>query len=164
MLYLHRQEPKRGDLQQVLPGAQSKVCICPRITLLTTGTGRRKPHHFGGRKRHAVRRVSRRQMGQARSKIGCLKVPPRRLGEAGREPSLPVGVVARYARFPDYHDAHLGPSSMQLLAFVTMETLAAAEARGKVVLRHRPHHRARSGDARRSRLGGQAHGPAVPNI
>ena len=27
MLYLHRQEPKRGDLQQVLPGAHSVVCV-----------------------------------------------------------------------------------------------------------------------------------------
>ncbi len=27
MLYLHRQEPKRGDLQQVLPGAKSVVCV-----------------------------------------------------------------------------------------------------------------------------------------
>ena len=27
MLYLHRQEPKRGDLQQVLPGARSVVCV-----------------------------------------------------------------------------------------------------------------------------------------
>ena len=27
MLYLHRQEPKRGDLQSVLPGVQSIVCV-----------------------------------------------------------------------------------------------------------------------------------------
>jgi len=27
MLYLHRQEPKRGDLRQVLPGARSVVCV-----------------------------------------------------------------------------------------------------------------------------------------
>jgi len=27
MLYLHRQEPKRGDLEQVLPGARSVVCV-----------------------------------------------------------------------------------------------------------------------------------------
>ena len=27
MLYLHRQEPKRGDLTQVLPGAKSVVCV-----------------------------------------------------------------------------------------------------------------------------------------
>lgn len=27
MLYLHRQEPKRGDLQQVLPSARSVVCV-----------------------------------------------------------------------------------------------------------------------------------------
>jgi len=27
MLYLHRQEPKRGDLSQVLPGARSVVCV-----------------------------------------------------------------------------------------------------------------------------------------
>ena len=27
MLYLHRQEPKRGDLSQVLPGVQSVVCV-----------------------------------------------------------------------------------------------------------------------------------------
>ena len=27
MLYLHRQEPKRGNLQQVLPGAQSVICV-----------------------------------------------------------------------------------------------------------------------------------------
>ena len=27
MLYLHRQEPKRGDLHQVLPGAKSVICV-----------------------------------------------------------------------------------------------------------------------------------------
>ena len=27
MLYLHRQEPKRGDLSLVLPGARSVVCV-----------------------------------------------------------------------------------------------------------------------------------------
>ena len=27
MLYLQRQEPKRGDLSQVLPGVRSVVCV-----------------------------------------------------------------------------------------------------------------------------------------
>lgn len=61
MLYLHRQEPKRGDLQQVLPGAQSVVCVALAYATADNPA-------------------------------------PADNAEA------PTGVVARYARFPDYHD------------------------------------------------------------
>ena len=88
MLYLHRQEPKRGDLQQVLPGAKSVVCVAlnyaPEEGTPTPGSS-------------------------------CRPLPRKReRGEEGYELGLPspipmgegwgVGVIARYARFDDYHD------------------------------------------------------------
>jgi epoxyqueuosine reductase len=73
MLYLSRQEPKRGDLQQVLPGAQSVVCVAFNYSP---------------------------EDGEA----AC--APPadsRGTSFADTAPPL-TGVVARYARFDDYHD------------------------------------------------------------
>ncbi len=83
MLYLHRQEPKRGDLGAVLPGAQSVVCV-------------------------------------------ALNYSP----DTGNVPANPpgTGIVARYARFDDYHDT-LWARLESLLAFILARS---PEAHGKV--------------------------------
>ena len=114
MLYLHRQEPKRGDLQQVLPGAKSVVCVAlnyaPEEGTPTPGSS-------------------------------CRPLPRKReRGEEGYELGLPspipmgegwgVGVIARYARFDDYHDT-LWARLETLLAFIKTDR-AAEPVSGKV--------------------------------
>jgi epoxyqueuosine reductase len=76
MLYLHQQEPKRAELDAVLPGARSVVCVAANYS----------PEN--GR-------------------------PAQEPGEAQRG----YGVVARYARFDDYHDV-LWARLKELLAFI----------------------------------------------
>jgi len=114
MLYLHRQEPKRGDLTQVLPNAKSVVCVAlnyspedgpPAPTTVQTGRG-------------------------AREDVGALlaapsfpvRIAPPLLGAGG------AGTVARYARFDDYHDT-LWQRLEALLAFIKTH---CPEASGKV--------------------------------
>ena len=84
MLYLHRQEPKRGDLGQVLPGAKSVVCVALNYSPDTGSVP--------------------------------AKSPPG------------TGVVARYARFDDYHET-LWARLETLLAFIQVQ---CPEANGKV--------------------------------
>jgi len=86
MLYLHRQEPKRGDLSLVLPGVQSVVCVALNYA---TADG------------HGL--------------------------EAAPDDAL-RGIVARYARFDDYHDV-LWQRLEALLAYI--QTLRP-DAQGKV--------------------------------
>ena len=76
MLYLHRQEPKRGDLQAVLPAAQSIVCV-------------------------ALNYADRN--GQADLKP--IPVPSSSSSPPGRSSDTVLsGTIARYARFDDYHE------------------------------------------------------------
>ncbi len=109
MLYLHRQEPKRGDLRQVLPGARSVVCVALNYAPQEPPPG--LPLRAGG----GVR-------GNSFS-----PAPPLSEGEAGWGTSL-TGTVARYARFDDYHET-LWARLEALLAFVQAQK---PEARGKV--------------------------------
>ncbi len=88
MLYLHRQEPKRGDLSQVLPGAKSVVCVALNYS----------PEDGNSEK--------------AKNAAG----------------SAPAGVVARYARFDDYHET-LWQRLEALLAFIQAQE---PKAHGKV--------------------------------
>ena len=83
MLYLHRQEPKRGDLSQILPGAKSVVCVALNYS---PEDGPPAPNNGG------------------------------------------AGVVARYARFDDYHET-LQARLEALLAFIKLQ---APVANGKV--------------------------------
>ena len=83
MLYLHRQEPKRGDLAQILPGVRSVVCVALNYS---PETGHSKPSLASS------------------------------------------GIVARYARFDDYHQVFQDRLD-SLLAFI--QTRAPA-AHGKV--------------------------------
>jgi epoxyqueuosine reductase len=89
MLYLQRQEPKRGDLSQILPDVQSVVCVA-----LNYADDQPSPPP---------------PQSQERSEKETEHT-------GGTEEEL-TGTVARYARFDDYHDvlwARLG----ELLAFI----------------------------------------------
>ena len=86
MLYLHRQEPKRGDLEKVLPGAKSVVCVAFNYS---PDDGMSSP-----------------------------APSDERLG----------GMVARYARFDDYHET-IWARLNTLLAFICEE---APGASGKI--------------------------------
>jgi epoxyqueuosine reductase len=105
MLYLHRQEPKRGDLQQVLPSARSVVCVALNYADAATGE---EPHPASP------------------------PAPPLLGGGGGEERagggSALIGTVARYARFDDYHET-LWERLEALLAFVQTQ---CPEAHGKV--------------------------------
>ena len=88
MLYLHRQEPKRGDLSQVLPEVRSVVCVA--LNYSPEDSSSEKPK--------------------------------------GAASSAPTGVVARYARFDDYHETFWQRLEVLLVFIQTLEP----EAHGKV--------------------------------
>ncbi len=104
MLYLHRQEPKRGDLSQVLPGVKSVVCVA----LNYSPDGPPAPNNGGAGKKP----------GEAVPSA----LTPSSLGAGG------TGTVARYARFDDYHET-LWSRLESLLAFIKAQ---APRANGKV--------------------------------
>ena len=120
MLYLHRQEPKRGDLSQVLPGAKSVVCVAlnysPEEGIAPTPGSSCRPlppqagEGFGVGAEGVVRN----------------SYPSPACGGRGRQ-ELP-GVVARYARFDDYHET-LWQRLEALLGFIQTQ---APTASGKV--------------------------------
>jgi len=87
MAYLERNAPKRVDPQLVLPGARSVICLAASYSTA------RSPE-FGDRNRSPE-----------------VKTPPAAL----RPP--PSGLIARYARFDDYHDV-LGERLKSLTEFV----------------------------------------------
>ena len=108
MLYLHRQEPKRGDLSRVLTGARSVVCVAfnysPEDGMAPTPGPSPVPGEGG--------------------KTSPSDSPLPLAGEGWG-----VGAtVARYARFDDYHET-LWERLNALLAFIQMQ---APEANGKV--------------------------------
>jgi epoxyqueuosine reductase len=106
MLYLHRQEPKRGDLSLVLPGVRSVVCVAfnyspengPPAPILGSNT---------------------------ESRCSPLAPAPQNWG-GGASPL--TGPVARYARFDDYHET-LWERLNSLLAFIQSQV---PTANGKV--------------------------------
>ena len=102
MLYLHRQEPKRGDLAQVLPGAKSVVCVALNYS---QGEGKERTHPA--------------------DKSATL---PEREGQEASSSRTLSGTVARYARFDDYHET-LWLRLEELLAFIKTQSPTAS---GKV--------------------------------
>ena len=107
MLYLHRQEPKRGDLSQVLPGAKSVVCAAFNYSP-EAGMAPPAPNSGGAG-------------GTEDLSTACSSGPaPQNWGGGA--------AVARYARFDDYHET-LWARLNSLLAFI--QTLAP-DANGKV--------------------------------
>ena len=117
MLYLHRQEPKRGDLSQVLPGAKSVVCVA-----LNYSPESGKPDGVGAllAAPSASVPVMVRQADGGTEGTGET--------EGGAASSAPTGIVARYARFNDYHDL-LWQRLETLLAFIKLQ---APNTHGKV--------------------------------
>jgi len=123
MLYLGRQEPKRGDLSLVLPGARSVVCVAFNYSPedgQEPGTG--SAGLLVNESRSATEGVP---------SVGLSSVPEALSLDSS--PALPVpgqltGTVARYARFDDYHDL-LWDRLNALLAFIQA---LAPDANGKV--------------------------------
>jgi len=114
MLYLHRQEPKRGDLTQVLPDAKSVVCVALNYS---PEDGPPAPHNGGA--------IRTNNEGASRSaptgSFPGASLAPQNWGGG-------AGTVARYARFDDYHDT-LWQRLESLLAFIKTH---CPEASGKV--------------------------------
>jgi len=105
MLYLGRQEPKRGDLSLVLPAARSVVCAAFNYSP---------------------------EQGRPDARVGARFIapcsPPSSMSEEGAMNRAPTGSVARYARFDDYHET-LWERLNALLAFIQAQ---APDAGGKV--------------------------------
>jgi len=102
MGYLQRNAPKRVDPQQVLPGAKSILCLAASYQspgwVSSLGTGpwpaAQTTGNFSADRRHGTRAIPR----------NAVQAP----GSPPRQPTIhnpqPAGVVARYARYADYHD------------------------------------------------------------
>ena len=121
MLYLGRQEPKRGDLTQVLPGAQSVVCVA----LNYSPEEGRPPRPNSGEPELGVSfrfvPIGARFIAPSGSSSGSPE-----LGRGGR-PALSeplTGTVARYARFDDYHETFWARLET-LLAFIRAQSPGA---------------------------------------
>ena len=110
MLYLHRQEPKRGDLTQVLPGAKSVVCVALNYAPEDGPGAASEP---GTSSAGLLRSGSR----SATEESSVPEALPFTSSPALEVPGLLTGAVARYARFDDYHDT-LWQRLDALLAFI----------------------------------------------
>jgi epoxyqueuosine reductase len=108
MLYLGRQEPKRGDLSLVLPGARSVICVA---------------FNYSPEEGMAPTPSPSPASGRGESEVGLLPPSP----GTGEGPGVGA-VVARYARFDDYHET-LWERLNALLAFIQA---FAPDANGKV--------------------------------
>jgi len=125
MLYLHRQEPKRGDLTQVLPDAKSVVCVAlnysPDVPPGASEPGTEVPGYSRTESASGTEDQPAKANLQSQSDFLCCN-----------SPALPVpgltGTIARYARFDDYHDT-LWQRLEALLAFIKTH---CPEASGKV--------------------------------
>ena len=122
MLYLHRQEPKRGDLSQVLPGARSVVCVAFNYS---PETGPPAPS-LGSK----IRTWEATETSLLTSAHTYSPAPQTWGGGANlsSQNRAPTGVVARYARFDDYHET-LWERLNTLLVFIQTQ---APLAHGKV--------------------------------
>ena len=108
MLYLHRQEPKRGDLSLILPGIKSVVCVALNYS---PEDGPPAPNNGGAR-------------GKLPMAPAFPNPAPPLLGAGGTS----TGNIARYARFDDYHET-LWQRLEALLTFIQTQ---APTANGKV--------------------------------
>jgi epoxyqueuosine reductase len=114
MLYLNRQEPKRGDLAQVLPNVRSVICVALNYS----------SELFPGSPQNgedgAVHRTTA-SAGENLSFAHPRPCPPVSGGplrsEAEQGGGFLTGVIARYARFDDYHEL-LWSRLDSLLAFI----------------------------------------------
>ena len=112
MLYLHRQAPKRGDLNQVLPGAKSVVCVALSYAGKKPGLVEPNPGASGDPS------LLVKGKDEDNGRLSSL-TPPSLTGKGGgglgsssgneelgsAEPNTSLtGTVARYARFDDYHE------------------------------------------------------------
>jgi len=111
MLYLHRQEPKRGDLSLILPGVKSVVCVALNYSPETGMAPNPSPVPGEGS-----------MIGQGSAALNSYPSPT----EWGQGSALVpgVGVIARYARFDDYHDT-LWARLEALLAFIQSQSPGA---------------------------------------
>ncbi len=111
MLYLHRQEPKRGDLSLILPGVKSVVCVALNYSPETGMAPNPSPVPGEGS-----------MIGQGSAALNSYPSPT----EWGQGSALApgVGVIARYARFDDYHDT-LWARLEALLAFIQSQSPGA---------------------------------------
>ena len=111
MLYLHRQEPKRGDLSLILPGVKSVVCVALNYSPETGMAPNPSPVPGEGS-----------MIGQGSDALNSYPSPT----EWGQGSALVpgVGVIARYARFDDYHDT-LWARLEALLAFIQSQSPGA---------------------------------------
>ncbi|MBI3191693.1 MAG: tRNA epoxyqueuosine(34) reductase QueG, partial [Pedosphaera parvula] len=92
MGYLERNAHKRIDPQQVLPGARSVICLAAS--------------YFSGEKESGIRSRGAGASPEAGSPVRTLDAGPQA-----------AGVVARYARYADYHDV-LGERLKMLTDFI----------------------------------------------
>ncbi len=114
MLYLGRQEPKRGDLSLVLPGARSVVCVA---------------FNYSPEEGMAPTPSPSPASGRGESDKTARVFPDFLLPSPGMGEGPGVGaVIARYARFDDYHET-LWDRLNALLAFIQA---LAPDANGKV--------------------------------
>jgi len=124
MLYLGRQEPKRGDLSLVLPGARSVVCVAFNYSPEEGQAPTPSPSPVPGE----GSQEEERPLSLSYPPLP-LAAPARRASAAGWREGLGVGAtVARYARFDDYHDL-LWERLDALLAFIQAQV---PDASGKV--------------------------------
>jgi len=137
MLYLHRQEPKRGDLSLVLPDAKSVVCIALNYSPETGMAERTDTQETGAESAGLLLSESvpsitayRSDCGEDNEDKSCSVVSETLSLNSRPALSVPVprGVVARYARFDDYHQT-LWSRLEALLAFIKLQ---APAANGKV--------------------------------
>ena len=128
MLYLGRQEPKRGDLSQVLPGAQSVVCVALNYS---PEEGRPQDPGTGsaglivdGKSASGTKDVPSAYVSSVAERLSPFTNSPAFQGRglSGSEP--PTGTVARYARFDDYHETFWARLET-LLAFIQTQSPGA---------------------------------------
>jgi epoxyqueuosine reductase len=119
MLYLHRQEPKRGDLTQILPNAKSVVCVAlnyaPEEGMAPTPGARSDPSPT------SWERGEEKRSGKQPSILILTPLPERGRGRSEAPGVGATGTIARYARFDDYHET-LWQRLESLLAFIKAQS------------------------------------------
>ena len=161
MLYLHRQEPKRGDLTQVLPSAKSVVCVAlnyspedgpPAPNYGGAGQGPGSTSEPGTAESSVAERLSFNS-SPALPVPGPSPVPGTSAWPGSDAAPTLTGTVARYARFDDYHDTlWQRPRSL-----ARVYPSPSPRRKRQSLLRYRADHRAGPCHAGRARLDRQAH-------
>jgi epoxyqueuosine reductase QueG len=105
MLYLHRQEPKRGDLTQVLPEAKSVVCVAlnysPENGKANAGTEQEPGTGSAGLLLRESRSATTEKIASIGSSVSETLSFKSRPALPVPVPSWTSGTVARYARVGD---------------------------------------------------------------